>query len=150
MRNLFVLPISLFAYAAQLPAIAADELKSCKGDPRIIEDCRWVKGSVGLGAQLTMFLDVRNEPSFALDYDTLGVILDLPGHYQVGEFEFCRFKDRTRDVLVDADGSTVPVPQAWGCVNAARNVIPDPDVKTVCEYTGDPQTCKAAAAEATP
>lgn len=140
-----VLIIGLIGSIATVSANAAG--RSCKDDPQVIAQCEWLRGVVGASARGVRHIQLANQRSFVLEDEIYGDVLYLPGNYQAGEFEFCRFKDRIIDVVVDADGTTAPVEQQWGCINAVRDIVPEPDLKTQCAYAPHPQTCKTVGAK---
>lgn len=131
--------VALITHAAN----AADKSDRCKNDPRVVDQCEWLKGIVGISADGVTNLDMGPERSFVIA-DDIATSLDWLALWQAGEYEFCRFKDRTIDVMIDYDGTTAPLKQAWGCINTARNVIQRPDNKTMCAYAPHRITCEAA------
>ena len=128
----------LAAVTMSREAAARDTAPICNADPGIIEACRWVRGVMYLGFEGNTFFRMRGDDvTYVLDpYKRRP--FDERAWTHAGEFEFCRLKDTTISILADADENRTYYPHAHGCINAARVVIPAPDVKAECEYGGGP------------
>lgn len=122
-------------------AAAGDTSVPCNEDPRIIEACRWVKGSTYLGFEGNKFFEIKGDNViYVLDANRRMPFDEIERTY-VGEFEFCRLKDATLSRLADVDGNRTYYPHAHGCINAARGAIPFSEDVKMCEYINGGALC---------
>jgi hypothetical protein len=132
--------LGYLAIMMMAPAHAADVAYNCKADRRVVATCQWIVGSLNMSVRGVFYLSPRDDENkdFVVDDETIDRevvgtkrIFDIAPVPMFGEFEFCRFSDRPRP----ENRSSAPpgTMEAWGCLNATRNVEIVDDGKRYCE-----------------